>query len=106
MSSARGEQDNNIKSQNESTIPGIYQEVKSSLEFMLNKMTNKSSAANINMGPLDTKSQKRYQSSSILKSSIMSLEQILDAKNCEPSQTNQVIQYFDIQSRIHLIKLH
>ena len=105
MKSDRGEQVDN-KSQNESTIPGIYQEVKSSLEYMLNKMTNKPGVQNINTGPLDTKRQRRYQSSSIVMSSLMSLEHILDAKNCEPGQTIQVIQYFDIQSRIHLIKLH
>ena len=35
----------------------------------------------------------------------MSLEQIMNIQSSEPSQTNQVIQYFDVQSRIHLIKL-
>ena len=74
MKSDRGEQDANTKSHNESTIPGIYQEVKSSLEYMLNKMTNKPGAQNINTGPLDTKRQRRYQSSSIVMSSLMSLE--------------------------------
>lgn len=73
MNSNRGEESSK-KANNESKIPGIYQEVKSSLEFMLNKITNKPGQQMINVGGLDTKRQRRYQSSSLLNSSLMSLE--------------------------------
>ena len=75
------------KSSQDSPIPGIYQEVKSSFEFMLHKITSKG-GSQINIGGLDMKRQKRYQSSSLMKSPLMSLEQIMDTntmKGHEPS---------------------
>ena len=43
------------KGAQESSIPGIYQEVKNSFEFMLHKITNKSGSSNVNVGSLDSK---------------------------------------------------